>query len=144
MAELPPGDLHPGRLEEHRGQSMEGMKSHPASLPLNPELVQNRMEDFLDHPPPVIRAAQLIGEEQVMRVPYEVFLEQLFDDWRHRYRGLRLLRLHGLGLPVQRAPANPDEAVIKVQVRSCVSLAKTGELQNDTQPFVSLDSYLEK
>jgi hypothetical protein len=58
---------------------MEGMKSHPASLPLNPELVQNRMEDFLDHPPPVIRAAQLIGEEQVMRVPYEVFLEQLFD-----------------------------------------------------------------
>jgi hypothetical protein len=84
MPQLSLGDFHSGGLEKHGGEGMpERVKSNPAILMGNSELVQNRMKDFLHEPSPVKRAAQFVGEEQLMRVADQMCPELRLHDRRH-------------------------------------------------------------
>src|ERR1700682_4746609 len=94
----------------------KGVKSNVPRLAIYPEFVQDRMRDFLAHPPPVIRTPELVREQQLVLVADQVLLEHQLDQRGHRDGVLRLLGLHSLDIAVPRPAPNPNEIVFKIQV----------------------------
>jgi hypothetical protein len=69
MAELSLSDFYPGRLEQHGREGMaEGVKPYTTTFAINPELIEDGVEDFLDHATPVEWASNRIRKKQLVSV----------------------------------------------------------------------------